>query len=190
MACASVLGSDKVPSGSRKKGTGTRRKAGWLGNGTGVGYNVMRLLIGKRLLQGVQSEAVAGDINGVGVVAIVVWLNEVGMDRQRNPQRYWGNCHPRRWLWNRQDCRLRGNHDGECRLRNGAFECFGEVNNWFLLGVVKLGKRGGRAWIGEGLCQGTYCDDGCIDGRFFWHRTLVRKHCTVLAVRSALVFGT
>ena len=36
-----VLGSYKVPSGSRKTGTGTGKKAGWLGNGTGVGCNVM-----------------------------------------------------------------------------------------------------------------------------------------------------
>ena len=55
--------------------TGTGRKAGWLGNGTGVGCKVMRRLIGKRPLLAVQSEAVAGDCNGVDVVAIVVLLD-------------------------------------------------------------------------------------------------------------------
>ena len=75
-----MLGSYKVLSGSRKTGTGTGRKAVWLGNGTGVGCNVMRLLLGKMLLLAVRPEAVAGDRNGVNVVAIVVWIDEVGLD--------------------------------------------------------------------------------------------------------------
>ena len=173
-----------MPSGSQKTGTGTGRKSGWLGNGTGVGCNVMRLLLGKRPLLAVRLYAVAGDSNGVDVVSIVVWIDEFGLDSQRqprrywgncHPQRYWGNCHPWRWWWNRQDCRLLANNDGECRLRNGALEYFGEVNNGLLLGVAKLGKRGIRGWIGEGISQGTRCADGCIDGGGFWHRTLVQK---------------
>ena len=54
MVCALVLGSDKVPSGSHKMGTETVQKAGSLGNGTGVGCNVMRPLIGKRPFLAVQ----------------------------------------------------------------------------------------------------------------------------------------
>ena len=83
-----------------------------------------------------------------------------------------------------------GNDDGECRLSDDAFKYFGEVNDGLLLGVAKLGKRGGRSWVGEGLCQGLRCDDGCIYGGCFWHWALVWKNCTVLAVRLALVFGT
>ena len=171
----SVLGSYKVPSGLRKTGTGTGRKAGWLGNGTGVGCNVMRLLLSKRLLLAVRPEAVSGDSNGVNVFAIVVRLNEVGLDGQRHPRRYWGNFHPWGWRWNHQDCRLRGNADGECRLCDGALEYFGKVNNGLLLGVAELGKGGGRVWIDEGLLQGMRCDDGCVDGGGFRDRTLVRK---------------
>ena len=57
-----------------------------------------------------------------------------------------------------------------------------------LLGVAKLGKRGGRGWIGEGLRQGTRCNDGCIDGGGFWHLTLVRKelHCFGDTIGSGL----
>ena len=50
------------------------------------------------------------------------------------------------------DCMLQGNNDGECRLSNGAFEYFGEVNDGLLLGVVELGKQGCRIWVGQGLC--------------------------------------
>ena len=50
VVCAAVLGSDNVPSGSRITGNGAGRKTGWLGHGTGVGCNVMRLLLGKRQL--------------------------------------------------------------------------------------------------------------------------------------------
>ena len=173
----------------RKTGTGTRLKAGWLGNVTGFGWNVMRLLISKRLLLVVRPEAVARDSNGVDGVSILVRLNEVWLDRQRHFWRYWGNFPPRRWRWNRQDCRLWRNDDGECRLCDGALKYFGRVNNGLLLGVAKLGKRGDRGWIGEGLRQSTRCDNDCVDGGGFRHRTLVRKNCTVLAVRLALVFG-
>ena len=151
-----MLVSDKVPIGSRKTGTGTGQI--WLGNGTGVGCNVMRLLLGKRPVLAVRPEAVAGDCNGVDVVAIVVWLDEVGLD---------GKCHPQRWRRNRQDCRLRGNDDGECRISDGALEYFDEVNNGLLLGVAELDKRGGRGCIGEGLRQGTRCNSGCVDGGRF-----------------------
>ena len=60
MVCASALGSYKVPSGSRKMGTGIGIKAGWLGNGTGVVSNAIRLLLGKRALLAVWLEAVEG----------------------------------------------------------------------------------------------------------------------------------
>ena len=212
-----MLDSDKVPSGSRKTGTVTGRKAGWLGNGTGVGYNVMRLLLGKRPFLSVRPEEVEGGINGVDIVAIIVWLDEVGLDEQRYPWRYWGNCHPRmywgnchprrywgncrprrywggchprRSRWNRQDCRLWENANGECRIRDGAIEYSGEVKNGLLLVVAVLGKQGDRVCIGEGLHEGTRCNSGYVDGGGFWHRTLVRENCTVLAVRLALIFGT
>ena len=54
---------------------------------------------------------------------------------------------------------LRDNDDGDCRLSNGTFEYFGKVNDGLLLGFTKLGKRGGRLWVDEGLCQGSRCDD-------------------------------
>ena len=161
MVCASLLGSYKMPSGLGKTGTGTGQKAGWLGNATGVGCNLMLFLLGKRPLLGVRPEAVAGYRNGVNVVAIVVRIDEVGLDGQRHPRRYWGNCHPWRWRWNCQDCRLWGNANGECRPCDGALEYFGKVNNGLLLGVAEL--------------VGTRCDNGCVNGGGFWHRTLVRK---------------
>ena len=101
-----------------------------------------------------------------------------------HPRRCWGNCHPRRcwgnwnlwrWCWNHPDCGLRGNDDGECRLFNGAFEYFGEVNDGLLMGVAELGKLGGRQWVGEGLCQGLLCNYGCIDRGCFRHWALVWK---------------
>ena len=58
------------------------------------------------------------------------------------------------------DCRLQGNDDWECRLIDGAFEDFGEVNDGLLVGVAELGKRGFRRWVGEGLCQGPRCNYG------------------------------
>ena len=82
-----VLGSNKVPSGLRKTGTGTRRKAGWTGNSTDVGCNVMQILLGKRPLLVVQPETVAGDRNGIAIIAIVVRLDEIGMDGKRHHQR-------------------------------------------------------------------------------------------------------
>ena len=85
MVFALVLGSYKVPSGSRKAVIVTRQNAGWLGNGTGVGCNLMRLLLGKRSFLVVRPEAVAGYSNRVNVVTIVVQLDEVGLDRQRHP---------------------------------------------------------------------------------------------------------
>ena len=94
-----------------------------------------------------------------------------------------------------------GNADGECRIFDGALEYFVEVNNGLLLGVAELGKRGGRGWIDEGLCQRTRCNDGCVDRGGFWHQTLVRKklHCFGGALGSgiwdrklvaAIVFGS
>ena len=87
MVCAAVLSSDKVPSGSRIKGTGAGRKTGWLGHGTGVGCNVMRILRGKGLLLALQPEAVVGDSNDVDVVTILVRLDGMKMDGQRHCQR-------------------------------------------------------------------------------------------------------
>ena len=68
-----------------------------------------------------------------------------------------------------------GNDDGECRLSDGAFEYFGKVNDGLLLGVSKLGKRGGGRWVGEGLYQGSRCNYGCINGECVWHWALVWK---------------
>ena len=87
MVCAAVLGSDKVPSGSRITGTGAGRKTGWLGHGAGVGCNVMRILHVKWLLLAVRPETVAGDSNGVDVVTIVFRLDDMKMDGQRNCRR-------------------------------------------------------------------------------------------------------
>ena len=87
MVCAGVIGSDKVPSGSRITGTGAGEKTGWLGHGAGFGCNVMRLLRGKGSLLTVRPEAVAGDSNGVDVVAIVVRLYGIKMDGQRHCRR-------------------------------------------------------------------------------------------------------
>ena len=44
-----------------------------------------------------------------------------------------GDCHPQGWRRDRLECRLWWNDDGECRLSNGAFEYFGEVNDGLLL---------------------------------------------------------
>ena len=82
-----MLGSNKVPSGSRITETGAGRKTGWLGNGIGVACNVMWLLRVKEFLLVVQPEAVAGDINGVDVVNILVQVNDMRMDGQRHRQR-------------------------------------------------------------------------------------------------------
>ena len=87
MVCASVLGSYKVPSGSRITVAGARRKMGWLGHGAGVCCNIMRLLRGKGLLLAVQPEAVAGDSNGVDFVTMVVRLDDMQMHRQRHCRR-------------------------------------------------------------------------------------------------------
>ena len=76
-----VLSSDKVPIGSHKTGTVAGRKSGWLGNVTDVGCNVLHLLLVKRPLLEVQPEAIEGDSNGLDVVAIVVCLDAVGLDR-------------------------------------------------------------------------------------------------------------
>ena len=84
MVCAAVLSSDEVPSGSRITGAGARRKTGWMGHGSGVGCNVIRLLRGKGLLLMVRLEAVARDSNGVDVVTIVFQLDDMKMDRQRH----------------------------------------------------------------------------------------------------------
>ena len=87
MVCATVLGSDKVPSGSRITGTGAGRKTGWLGHGAGVGCNVMRLLRGNRLLLAVRPEAVEVNINCVDVVTILVRLDDMKMGGQRHCRR-------------------------------------------------------------------------------------------------------
>ena len=81
---------------------------------------------------------------------------------------------------------MRGNDDWECRLSDGAFKYFGKVNDGLLLGVAELGKGGCRRWVEEGLCQGSRCDDGCIDGGCFWHWALVWKelHCLGGALSS------
>ena len=57
-----------------------------------------------------------------------------------------------------------------------------------LLGVTELGKRGCRRWVGEGLCQGSRCDDGYIDGGGFEHWALVWKelYCLGGALSSGL----
>ena len=68
-----------------------------------------------------------------------------------------------------------GNDDWECRLSDGAFKYFGKVNDGLFLGVAELGKWGCRRWVDEGLCQGSRCNDGCIDGGYFGHWALVWK---------------
>ena len=77
-----------------------------------------------------------------------------------HPRRCWGNCHTQGWRWDCFDCRPRGNAGWECRLSDGAFKDFSKVDDGLLLGVTELGKRGCRRWVGEGLCQGSRCDDG------------------------------
>ena len=91
-------------------------------------------------------------------------------------------------MWDCSGCRLQGNYDWECRLSDGTFKDFGEVNDDLLLGVAKLGKRGCRRWVGEGLYQGSRCDDDCIDGGCFGHWALVWKefHCLGGALSSGL----
>ena len=86
------------------------------------------------------------------------------------------------------DCRLRGNNDWECRLNNGAFESFDEVNDGLLMGVAELGKRCCRRWVGEGLCQGLRCDYGCIDRGCFGHWAMLWKelHCLGGALGSGI----
>ena len=87
MVCAAVFSSNEVLSGSHITGLGARRKTGWLGHGTGVFCNIMLLLRGKGLLLAVRPEAVEGDSTGVSVVTIVVWLDDINMDRQRHCRR-------------------------------------------------------------------------------------------------------
>ena len=87
VVCAAVLSSNEVPSGSRITGAGARRKMGWLGHGAGVCCNIMWLLRGKGLLLAMQLEAVAGDINVVYIITIVVQLDDMKMDRQRHCRR-------------------------------------------------------------------------------------------------------
>ena len=67
-------------------------------------------------------------------------------------------------------------------------QVFGKVNNGLLMGVAELEKRGCRRWVDEGLCQGSRCDDGCIDGGCFGHWALVWKllHCLGGALSSIL----
>ena len=78
-----MLSSDEVPSGPRIMGTGDGRKTGWLRHGADVGCNEMWLLRGKGLLMAARPEVVAGDSNGVDVVTIVVWLDDMKMYGQR-----------------------------------------------------------------------------------------------------------
>ena len=87
MVCAEVLSSDEVPSGSRITGAGARRKTGWLGHDAGICCNIMRLLRSKGLVLAVRPEAVEGDSTSVSVVTIVVWLDDINMDRQRHCRR-------------------------------------------------------------------------------------------------------
>ena len=65
VVCAAVLSSNEVLSGLGISGAGSRRNTGWLGHGSGVNCNIMRLLRGKGLLLVVRTEAVAGDSSGV-----------------------------------------------------------------------------------------------------------------------------
>ena len=87
MVCAVVLGRNKVSSGSRITGTSAGRKTGWLGHGSGVGCNIMRLLSSKGLLLAVRPEAVEGDSNGVDVVTIVAQIDDMRMEGQRHRRR-------------------------------------------------------------------------------------------------------
>ena len=92
------------------------------------------------------------------------------------------------WRWDCSVYRPRGNAVWECRLSDGAFKDFGKVNDGLLLGVAELGKRSCRRWVDEGLCQGSRCDDGFIDGGCFGHWALVWKelHCLCGALSSGL----
>ena len=92
------------------------------------------------------------------------------------------------WWWYCLDCRLRGNNDWECRLSDGAFKDFGEVNDGLLLGVAELGKWGCTRWVGEVLCQGLRYDDVRIDRGCFRHWSLVWKelHCLGSTLGSGL----
>ena len=87
VVCAAVISSNEMLSGLGISGAGSRRKTGWLGHGTGVGSNIMRLLRGKRLLLEVRPEAVAGDRSGVDFFTLVVWLDKMQMHRRRQCQR-------------------------------------------------------------------------------------------------------
>ena len=87
VVCAAVIISDEVPSGSRITGAGSRIKTGWLGHGASVCCNVMWILRGKGLLLAVRPEAVSGNSDGVDVVAILVRIDDMNMDRQRHCRR-------------------------------------------------------------------------------------------------------
>ena len=88
------------------------------------------------------------------------------------------------------DCRLLGNDDWECRLSDGAFEDFGEVDYGLLLGVSELGKRASGARLVRASVRASsemmaaLMED--VLGTGHWCGNI----CTVLAVRSALVLGT
>ena len=84
MVCAALFSSNEVLSGLGISGSGSRRKTGWLGHGTGVSCNIMRLLRGKWLLLAVRPEAVAGESSGVDFVTVVVRLDDMQMHRQRH----------------------------------------------------------------------------------------------------------
>ena len=83
------------------------------------------------------------------------------------------NWHLKIWWCNRPDFRLQGDNAGECRVRNGALESSGEVNDFLLLEITELEKRDGKCWVGEGHFQGSRFDDDCIYGGWFRHWKLV-----------------
>ena len=63
-----------------------------------------------------------------------------------------------------------------------------EASWTFVVNHLELWAKAHMRWVDEGLCQGSRCDDGCIDGGCFGHWALVWKelHCLGGALSSGL----
>ena len=85
---------------------------------------------------------------------------------------------------------MRGNDAGECRLRDVAFEYFREVNNGLLLGVADWSNGAAGAGFVRASVRARAATMAALTEDVFGTGHWCGNNCTVLAVRSALVFET